>query len=202
MKDFILQKSKLTVRHIHEDKEQPRFSQQDNSQQPQFNPLNPHLPVRPVTAGEFDHNPPKKHKNNNKVIYICSFNVRTLSSPEKLLELKTALQKVKCDVLGLCEIRRLGEKIIEAEDYIMYYIGQTKGLNGVGFLVKKGHKGNIINFTGISERVCILEIIFENKPYAIIEAYSPTEYSTQEELEDFYKDLMTAHQMIFTKYII
>lgn len=31
MKDFILQKPKLTVTHTHEDKEQPRFSQQDNS---------------------------------------------------------------------------------------------------------------------------------------------------------------------------
>lgn len=107
---------------------------------------------------------------------ICTFKARTLSSAQKLIELKTALQDINQDirVLGLCEVRRLGENIIEDEDYIMYHIGQTKGLYGVGFLVKKKYKEKIIKFTGISESVCILQIKLENIHFAFIQTYTPT----------------------------
>ena len=128
--------------------------------------------------------------------------MRSLSTPEKLLELKTALRNIKHDILGLCEVRRMGENIVEDEDYIMYYIGQTKGLYGVGFLIKKKYKENVIRFSGISERVCILEINLGNLHFAIIQAYAPTECSTQEDLDIFYKDLEKAHDLISTHYII
>lgn len=84
----------------------------------------------------------------------------------------------------------------------MYHIGQTKGLHGVGFLIKKIHKENIISFTGISERVCILEIVLEKIRLAIIQAYAPTENSSQEDIDNFYDDLEKAHDSTCTKYII
>lgn len=133
---------------------------------------------------------------------ICTFNVKSLSSVEKLIELKTALRKINHDILGLSEVRRLGENIIEDDDYIMYYLGKTKGLYGVGFLVKKKYKENITTFTGISERVCVLEIVLGNLPFAIIQAYAPTESSSQEDIDNFYEDLAKAHNSVSTKYII
>ena len=87
----------------------------------------------------------------------------------------------------------------------MYYIGKTKGLNGVGFLVKKKYKENIKTFIGISERVCMLEIELENIPFAIIQAYAPTESSSQEDIDNFYEDLAKAlwetlmHKLGYTK---
>ncbi|XP_073960575.1 uncharacterized protein [Choristoneura fumiferana] len=81
----------------------------------------------------------------------------------------------------------------------MYYLGQTKGLYGVGFLVKRIHKEKIISFTGISERVCVLEMELENTRFAIIQAYAPTEKSSQEEIDNFYKDLEKAHDSTSTK---
>ncbi|CAH2109246.1 unnamed protein product [Euphydryas editha] len=91
--------------------------------------------------------------------------------------------------------------IIEDDEYIFYYIGQTKGLHGVGFLVRRKYKDNIITFTGISERVCILEIKLENLCFAFIQAYAPTENSSQDELESFYEDLVKAHDSTSTEYI-
>lgn len=161
------------------------------------------LPLRLVTAGEIDHDPPKNIKSSlKKCVHICSLNVRTLSSTEKLLELKAALQHINYDILGLCEIRRLGENIIEDEDHIMYCFGQTKGLNGVGFLVKKKLKEHIIRFTGISERVCVLEIELGNQSFAIIQSYAPIERSTQEDIDIYYRDLAKAHEMLPKNYII
>lgn len=129
-------------------------------------------------------------------------NTRSLSSPEKQIELKTALRNINHDIVGLYEVQRLRENIIEDEDYIMYHLGQTKGQFGAGFLVKKAYMENIINFTGMSERVCLLEIKLENLHFTIIQAYAPTECSTHVDLELFYSDLETAHEMISTPYII
>lgn len=65
------------------------------------------------------------------------------------------------DILGMCEVRWLGENNMKDDDYIMYYFGTTNGLLGVAFLVKKKFKTNITTFIGISDRVSILEITLE-----------------------------------------
>ena len=78
----------------------------------------------------FDQTPPGKTTKVKKInLNICTLNARSLSSEVKLIELKAALQYINHDILGLSEVRRLGEKIMEDDGYIMYYIGKTKGLN-------------------------------------------------------------------------
>ncbi|KAI8436518.1 hypothetical protein MSG28_010059, partial [Choristoneura fumiferana] len=52
------------------------------------------------------------------------------------------------------------------------------------------------------KRICILEINLGKLHFAIIQAYAPTESSTQEEIDKFYNDLEKAHNMISTQYII
>lgn len=59
----------------------------------------------------------------------------------------------------------------------------------MGFIIKKKYKNNITNFIGISERVALLQVKFECFCLTIIQAYSPTERSTEEEIEKFYKDI-------------
>ncbi|CAH2101737.1 unnamed protein product [Euphydryas editha] len=87
----------------------------------------------------------------------------------------------------------MGCKIEEYSEFIFCYIGETKGLHGVGFLIKKKYKNNITNFIGISERVALLQVKFESFFLSIIQVYSPTERSTEEEIEKFYKDIEYAH---------
>ncbi|GBP90909.1 hypothetical protein EVAR_95573_1 [Eumeta japonica] len=58
-------------------------------------------------------------------------------SDYRLEELEKALTSIKWDVIGLCEVRRLGEEIREYSEYIFYFYGKTQGRYGVGFLVKK-----------------------------------------------------------------
>lgn len=101
----------------------------------------------------------------------------------------------------MSEVYRLVEKTIEDDKYIFYYFGQTKGLYGVGFLVKKKHKDNTIKFTGISERVCILEIKVENLYFAIIQVHAPTENSSQEEIDNFYENFAKAHDFTSSEYV-
>lgn len=87
------------------------------------------LPIRPVTAGDKDYTPSttEKLKSNNGNLYISTLNALTLRTDESLIELNTALQTIKWDILGLSEVRRLGEKIYESPEYIFYYKGETPG---------------------------------------------------------------------------
>ena len=158
--------------------------------------------------GKLDHHPSsinqltsvsQKQKDTFK---ICTYNVRSLSTTERYLELTYALEYIKCDVIGLCEIRRLGCKIEEDENYIFCYIGQTKGLHGVGFLIKKYMKNTIVNFIGISERVALLQLEINKVKISIIQAYAPVDRSSDSEIQRFYKDLRTAHELSDDKVLV
>ncbi|XP_052741056.1 craniofacial development protein 2-like [Bicyclus anynana] len=132
-------------------------------------------------------------KHNN--LYLATYNVRSLSSHERLLELDTALKRIKFDVIGLSETKRLGNSIEEYRNFILFYIGQTPGLHGVGFIVKKYLKENILNFNGLSERVAILNLSFDKLKLSIIQVYAPTEAAPDEDIKEFYKTLNTALSM-------
>ncbi|CAG4949079.1 unnamed protein product [Colias eurytheme] len=84
----------------------------------------------------------------------------------------------------------MGEKIEQHENYILYHIGTTPGLHGVGFLIKKCYSQYIQSFNGISERIAQLNI---NLPgYAtvsIIQVYAPTELAPKDIKDNFYEDL-------------
>lgn len=59
-------------------------------------------------------------------------------SEEWILEYELAANKIKLAVIGLCEIRKPGEGIIECENKnVLAFIGGTKGQRGVGFLISE-----------------------------------------------------------------
>lgn len=142
--------------------------------------------------GERDHNPSAQLKKQKKSLKIGTFNIRSLGSENRYIELIYSLQKIEIDILGLAEVRRIGCNIEEHEDYIFCYKGETLGLHGVGFLVKKEHKTKILNFSGLSERVAMLQMKYNNETLTIIQAYAPTERAPEEDIDSFYKILETA----------
>ncbi|XP_045492416.1 craniofacial development protein 2-like [Colias croceus] len=107
-------------------------------------------------------------------------------------KLTYTLQKIKIDILGLAEVRRMGYVIEEHENYIFCYKGKTLGLYGVGFLIKKEYKDNIVSFTALSDRVALLNIKYNNQMLTIIQVYAPTEKATDEEINLFYETLQVA----------
>ncbi|CAH2107938.1 unnamed protein product [Euphydryas editha] len=159
---------------------------------------NKYLPIRLVTVGDYDQNPPNRtetrNKNNN--LKIATYNVRTLSNIEKYIELIHAIRNINIDILGLAEIRRTGCKIEKYTDHILCYVDETPGQYGVGFLIKKEYKKNIINFCGLSERVAFIQLQFSDTDLSIIQVYAPTIDSNEEDLEKFYQTLQEAHNLL------
>ena len=49
-------------------------------------------------------------------VLLATLNVRTLRTEESEVELAYALEEIKFDILGLSEVRRIGEAIVEKEN--------------------------------------------------------------------------------------
>lgn len=122
---------------------------------------------------------------------IATLNTRTLRTQDTLAELNMAIQDLKWDILGICEMRREGETIYEYQDYILFSKGEKGGQRGVGFLIKSTLKKQIQNIFGISDRIAVLNIKFPNytKTWTIIQAYAPTEKAAESEINIFYAEL-------------
>ncbi|CAH2089709.1 unnamed protein product [Euphydryas editha] len=122
----------------------------------------------------------------------------TLSSYERLLELKNCLSNINFDILGISEVRRLGCEMEEYETFILCYKGQTAGYHGVGFIINKSMKNNIETLSGISERVAILNLDIECHKTSIIQVYFPTSDAKEVEIDELYetieKTIKTAHK--------
>lgn len=128
-----------------------------------------------------------RKKKKECTLNIATFNVRSLLSNEREIELEHAIENIHYDIIGLCEIRKTGEAIIEKKNGDLFsYIGETKGQKGVGFIIHKKFKNTIEDIVGISERICVLTLKLGRRKISIIQAYAPTTNSTEEELEDFY----------------
>lgn len=117
---------------------------------------------------------------------MATYNVRTLSTNHRLIELIDSLKNTTYDVVGLSEVRRVGTSVREYDDFIFCYKGETRGLYGVGFIVKKYLKRNIVSFNGISERVALLKLNLNGYQLNILQVYAPTEASNEDEVERFY----------------
>lgn len=112
-----------------------------------------------------------------------------------MIEFKEATHHLKYDIIGIAEIRRMGTLITEDADHVFCYIGETPGQRGVGFLIKKKFKPNIEKFTGISDRVCLLDLKFDTTTLTLIQVYAPTTNANEEEIEKFYEQVNEAYQL-------
>ena len=140
---------------------------------------------------EKDRRPPTSIHKVDEKLYVATLNVLTLKSEKSLLELTTALNHIKWDILGLSEVRRMGDNIEEHCEFIFYYKGETPGRHGIGFLIKKYLKNYIDEIIGISERIAILNVKFPKykDKWAIIQIYSHTEQASKDDINKFYSDL-------------
>lgn len=102
-----------------------------------------------------------------------------------------ALENINWSIIGISEVRRMGDKIEDYGDFVLYSKGETPGQYGVGFMIHKELKHNIVEVQGISERIAVLKIMLplHKNEWTIVQVYSPTEQSSDSTINEFYKKL-------------
>lgn len=118
--------------------------------------------------------------------------MRSLIDNARFTELKYTISKLNWHIIGLSEVKLEGKEIIEEKEFIFIYYGQKRNRNGIGFLIKKELKNNLIDFIPISDRVARLVLQFGYKIIHIIQVYAPTEKASPEDIATFYKDIRQA----------
>ena len=147
---------------------------------------------------------PTQLSNGMCKLYIGTYNVRTLSSDAHLLSLEKELENIRWDIVGISEARRPGENLLELKSgHLLYSMGGTNRHKGVGFLINRKLKTQVLDFKGTSDRVASITISI-NKRYSIhiTQVYAPTSESTQDDLDKFYDDLNTNLQNCKSQFII
>lgn len=134
----------------------------------------------------------KHRKIKSAKFHLCSFNCRTMSKDIHQYLMEQALSKIKYDVIGLSELKRDGEEIIEGNSFILYFNGSTKNSCSVGFLVNKKWKDQISEFIGISERVAVLILTINGISYGFTTVYAPTADKSDQVIEKFYDEVAKA----------
>ena len=135
-------------------------------------------------------------KKRITTLQFTTYNCRSLKSEERLLELLNEAEKIKWDVIGLSEVRRKSEELLTLkEGHLFFYRGTKDGRNGgVGFLINKRWKDNVVKIEGVSDRICKVVLkINERYSVQVIQVYAPTAASSEEEIENFYQTLGTEH---------
>lgn len=90
--------------------------------------LNFELPSRVASVEVFGQTPFRENTTKNveneynKEFFVGTFNTRSLNSEVHMIHLENALTNIKWDIIGLSEVRRYGEDIIELESGHIFFI--------------------------------------------------------------------------------
>lgn len=96
---------------------------------------------------------------------------------------------MKWDIVGLSEVRRTSEELIQLKsgNTLFYKGNENNKTNGVGFLITKNLKDQITEYAGVSERIAYITLKLAQ--LLIIQAYAPTSSHEEEEVEEFYDQI-------------
>ncbi|CAM5117064.1 unnamed protein product [Natator depressus] len=105
-------------------------------------------------------------------------------------------------LLGISEVRwkNFGEILME-EGHLLYYSGDDKHVNGVGFLVHKDIKNSVLGCHPMSSR--LISICLKPVPFniTVVQVYAPTTDYDNEQIEDFYNQLQDIIDKVHKKYV-
>ncbi|CAK1578662.1 unnamed protein product [Parnassius mnemosyne] len=136
---------------------------------------------------------------------LATYNTRTLRTDEKIVELEEEIDKLRCHIIGLSEVRREGEEtvILESGNLFFYREGDYLSQGGVEFIVHKSPVNNVVKIESVSTRVAYL-ILRLTKRYSpkVIQVYAPTSAPSDEEVEEMYEDISRAMHSSNTQYTV
>lgn len=125
-------------------------------------------------------------------IRIGTWNVRSMTQAGKIQNAIKEMERMNTNIMGISEMRWPGTGYCDINDFRVYFSGTSNGYqqNGVGIIVEKDIARCVTNFVAVSERVMLLQISSSPIPVNIVQVYAPTSDSSDEEIEQFYMQIL------------
>lgn len=160
--------------------------------------------ITPLIKRTNDNRQTQPKKQQGIRLKIATYNIRTMRLDNHLECLEQELKHIKWDIVGLCETRLPGEKttLLKSGHILYQNNSETNSHNGgVAIMIHKNLKHQVIKMNSISSRVTYI-ILKLNKKYnlQVIQCYSPTSTSEDEEAEQLYEDITTARRSENARY--
>lgn len=102
---------------------------------------------------------------------IGSLNLGTLTG--KFVELVDVLRKRRMDVTCIQDTRWKGAQSREANGYKLWYSGLVNSKNGVGILLSKELKDNVVEVKRCNDRIMSVRVVVGEKVVNLVCAYAP-----------------------------
>lgn len=138
-----------------------------------------------------------------KQLLFGTWNVRGLLEKHKLPVLEKELMRCKLTIAGLSETHWKGSGHFDSGNHTIYFSGNDKSsFSGVAIAIPKIWNGAVLGYNPISDRLISIKLSASPTPLNIIQVYAPTCSSSDESLEDFYKDLESSMATIPKKELL
>ena len=113
-------------------------------------------------------------------------------------KMDTELENVHWDIICFSEVRRKGIELATLHNgHLYYHVGNDNSQAGVGLLVHKTLAGNVIEFKGISGRICVVSVRLNKKCRVnVIQVYAPTSSYNDDVMEEFFEQVSTTIEII------
>ncbi|CAM5125605.1 unnamed protein product [Eretmochelys imbricata] len=123
-------------------------------------------------------------------ITIATWNVRTVRQIGRLKELTYEMEQYTWHLLGISEViwKNFGEALTE-EGHVLYYSGEDKHVNSVGFLLYKDIKNLVFGCRPISSRLFSIHLKAVPFNITVVQVYAPKTDYDDEQIEDLYNQL-------------
>ena len=132
---------------------------------------------------------------NNSKLRIGTWNVRTMYQLGKFANVEREMRRLTVDIMGVSEVRWTGAGSVDLEEGGCFiYSGGDAHMHGVGVMLSRTVSCSLVGYYAVSERVLLVKL--KGKPFhiCIIQVYAPTSDYEEEQVEDFYRDVMKAKE--------
>ena len=107
------------------------------------------------------------------------------------------MKNYKLDVLGVSEMRWIGQGIVRKEDMTILYSGKEEHhSHSVGIIMNKKANKALTGWKPIDHRIITAQFQTQHSKVTIIQAYAPTEVATSEDKDTFYDKLQETYDNI------
>ena len=107
------------------------------------------------------------------MLWITTWNIGTFTG--RGVELVDSLIRRRVNIASLQETKWAGSKAKEIENisYKIYYTGIDRYRNGVGIVVDKDRKGDVVTVSRKGDRIILVKLILGGNTINIISVYAP-----------------------------